>query len=158
MTDEDKSPNLKIAGKKLKKPPTPKLQRKTEKQINPGLVSQNNTQNIPDNKSGNNTGYEANAPKKLIIKGDMTINQLKNTFKTLSNFTIRIYSGKQFADGDATLFSVGYNQPNPIKLKLNDRMTVDNFEKAFKEKLGISIQVENQQGKLADNSLLLFQL
>ena len=94
----------------------------------------------------------------IVIKGDMTVDELKSSFKISSGINIRTYDGKRFADGDSQLLSLGYRYPKPIKLKLNEMMMVGNLERAFKEKIGLSIQVENRKGKLADNSLSLFQI
>jgi len=102
--------------------------------------------------------HQKGKPKILIIKGDMTVDELKSSFENSSGINIRIYNGKRFADGDSRLLSLGYRYPKPIKLKLNEMMMVGNLERAFKEKIGLSIQVENRKGKLADNSLSLFQI
>jgi hypothetical protein len=97
-------------------------------------------------------------PKFIMINGNMTVDELKSSFKISSGINIRVYNGKRFADADSALYNLGYKYPKPLKLKLNDTMTVGNLEKAFREKVGISIQIENRKCKLADNSLSIFQI
>ena len=111
--------------------------------------------NIVSEKENTNQKIE---PKILMIKGDMTVDELKSSFKISSGINIRIYDGKRFADGVSALNSLGYKYSKPLKLKLNNMMMVGDFEKAFKEKIGLSIQIENRRGKLADNSLSLYQI
>jgi len=92
---------------------------------------------------------------KLTLYGDMTVGQLKKSFRDAYNVAIRAYKGKRIADDDVILSSIGLRKNNEVPVKFHGRTKVENVEKFFKEKLGISIQIENTNGALADNNLSL---
>lgn len=92
---------------------------------------------------------------KFTLYGGMTVGQLKKNFRDAYNVAIRAYKGKRIADDDVILSSIGLRKNNEVPVKFHGRTKVENVEKFFREKLGISIQIENTNGALADNNLTL---
>lgn len=96
--------------------------------------------------------------KELKVSGRMKVSTLKNDFREAFGVGIRIYNGKKFADDDATLASIREEGVKGGDISLVGQTKVGNVEKAFKEQMGITIQVEDKQGELADNSVTLGSL
>jgi hypothetical protein len=127
-----------------------------------GIINQIDTaNNLAENNNNllnNDIDPSIEKLKIIKIKGEMTVNEFISSFKASSDIDIRIYNGENCANGDSTLNSLGYKHPKPIKFKLNSKMIVGDFEKVFKEKLGITILIEDKNGMLVDNSLPLNQI
>jgi hypothetical protein len=94
----------------------------------------------------------------LKVSGRMKVSTLKKDFLDTFGIGIRIYNGKKFADDDATLASIREEGIKSGEFSLAAQTKVGNAEKYFKEQMGITIQIEDQKGELADNTLTLGSL
>lgn len=95
----------------------------------------------------------------LSVNGRQKVKTLKDAFKKEFGVGIRVYNGKKFADEDATLASIRADgAPGTGDFEVHGKTKVGNVEKQFKEALGISIQIENAAGDLADNEVSLASL
>ncbi len=95
----------------------------------------------------------------LKVSGRQKVKSLKEAFKKEFGVSIRVYNGKKFADDDATLASIraeGASGGGDFEVHGNTK--VGNVEKQFKSDLGITIQIENAAGALADNNVTLGSL
>jgi len=93
--------------------------------------------------------------KELKIDGRMKVGTLMKNFKETFGVGIRIYKGKRFADEEVTLSSIRDDDAKGGKVEIHGKTKVGNIEKMFKEQMGITIQVEDKAGKLADDDLTL---
>jgi hypothetical protein len=92
----------------------------------------------------------------LTVDGRMKVKTLKEEFKKSFGVSIRVYSGKKFADDDATLASIrAKDAKKGGSFSIHGRTKVVNVEKSFKEEMGITVQIEDKKGDLADNNLSL---
>jgi len=96
--------------------------------------------------------------KELKVGGRMKVATLKKDFKEAFGVEIRVYNGKKFADDDATLASIRAKDAKGGDISLVAQTKVGNIEKAFKDQMGITIQVEDKDGSLADNKVTLGSL
>jgi len=111
---------------------------------------------VADKPQTNGTNKTGGNMAELSVSGKMLVGTFKKKFKEEYGVGVRVYKGKQFADDTATLASVRTEAaPKGGDVKINARMLVGNLEKKFKEEIGITIQVEDKAGKLADDALSL---
>ena len=96
--------------------------------------------------------------REIKVSGRMKVATLKKDFKEEFGVEIRVYNGKRFADDDATLASIRAEGTKGGDIPLVGQTKVGNVEKAFKEEMGIKIQVEDKTGELADNGVTLGSL
>lgn len=96
--------------------------------------------------------------KELKVAGRMKVSSLKKDFKEAFGVNIRIYNGVKFADDDATLASIRAEGVKAGDIEVVAQTKVGNVEKAFLEKMGIKIQIEDKKGDLADNNVTLGSL
>jgi hypothetical protein len=95
----------------------------------------------------------------LTVDGRQKVKTLKEAFKNEFGVSIRVYYGKKFADDDATLASIrAEGAPSKADFEVHGNTKVGKVEKQFKEALGISVQIENAAGGLADNEVSLSSL
>ena len=94
-------------------------------------------------------------PKEIKVDGRMKVKTLKSDFEEAFGATIRVYHGRKFASDDATLASIRKGEVTGGDFALHGNMKVGNAEEAFKESLGITIQIEDETGGLADNDISL---
>jgi hypothetical protein len=94
----------------------------------------------------------------IDVHGNTRVKTLKKAFQKEYGVEIRIYKGQKFADDDATLASVRVGDPAGDDININANMKVGNLEKKFKDVLGVKVQIENKDGKLADNKVTLGSL
>lgn len=95
----------------------------------------------------------------MKVSGRQKVKTLKEEFKKEFGVSIRVYNGKKFADEDATLASVrAEGAPVTGDFEVHGNTKVGNVEKQFKDGLGITIQIENAEGALADNNVTLSSL
>lgn len=95
----------------------------------------------------------------MKISGRMKVKSLKEDFKKEFGVSVRVYKGKQFADDSATLASIRADgAPARGDFEVHGNTKVGNVEKQFKEQLGITIQIEDASGGLADNNVTLSSL
>lgn len=95
----------------------------------------------------------------LSVNGRQKVKTLKEAFKKEFGVSIRVYNGKKFADDDATLASIrAEGAPTKGDFDVHGKTKVGNVEKQFKEYLGITVQIENSAGDLADNAASLASL
>lgn len=86
----------------------------------------------------------------INVNGHMKVKTLKAEFKQAFGATLRVYKSTHFADDEATLASVrGEDGAKTGEFICGGKMTVEAFEKDFKEIFGITVQVAN-----ADNTKL----
>jgi hypothetical protein len=94
----------------------------------------------------------------LSVSGRQKVKTLKEAFKKEFGVNIRVYNGKKFADDDATLASIrAEGAPAKGDFEVHGKTKVGNVEKQFKEGLGITVQIENTAGELANNDESLAQ-
>ena len=93
--------------------------------------------------------------KEIKVGGRMKVGTLKRNFQDTFGVDIRVYKGAKFADEDATLASIRSKDAKGGDFSVRGNTKVGNVEKAFKESLGIKIQIENSEGKLASDSITL---
>lgn len=96
--------------------------------------------------------------REIKVSGRMKVKTLKEEFKEEFGVEIRVYNGKRFADDDSTLASIRAENAKGGDISLVGQTKVGNVEKAFKEEMGINIQIEDKAGELADNSVTLGSL
>jgi hypothetical protein len=89
----------------------------------------------------------------LSVSGRQKVKTFKEAFKKEFGVSIRVYNGKKFADEDATLASIrAEGAPSSGDFEVHGKTKVGNVEKQFKDSLGITVQIENAKGELADNN------
>lgn len=76
-----------------------------------------------------------------INSNRLKVYALKADFKKKFGATLRVYKGKQFAPNNAELVSLSENDCIVGTLVVNTSTTVEEFEKAFKETFGVTVQV-----------------
>jgi len=96
--------------------------------------------------------------KNIKVSGKMKVSTLKKDFKEAFGAGIRVYNGKKFADDDATLASIRAKDAKGGDISVVGQTKVGNVENAFKKEMGITIQIENKEGGLADNNVTLGSL
>lgn len=95
----------------------------------------------------------------LSVNGRMKVKTLKEKFKDEFGVTVRVYKGAKFADDDATLASIRKSDAAKSgDFEVRGNTKVGNVEKLFLENLGIKVQIESADGKLADNDVTLASL
>lgn len=95
----------------------------------------------------------------MKVTGRTTVKKLKEDFKKEFGVSVRVYKGRQFADDSATLASIRAEcAPAKGDFEVHGNTKVGNVEKQFKDQLGISIQIEDRAGALADNNVSLASL
>lgn len=94
----------------------------------------------------------------LNVSGRQKVKTLKDAFKKEFGVSIRVYNGKKFAADDATLASIRADGASGGEFEVHGNTKVGNVEKQFKSELGITIQVEDASGALADNNVTLASL
>ncbi len=96
------------------------------------------------------------------VKSTMKVNALCVTFKKNFGLSLRIYKGKQLADGRMTLATLDQRTTTltvktgsmPLTVKANQK--VGQVEDLFKKQFGIAVQIANYEDtKLCDNDLTL---
>lgn len=95
----------------------------------------------------------------MNISGRMTVKRLKEEFKKEFGVSVRVYKGRQFADDSVTLASIrAEGAPAKGEFEVRGNTKVGNVEKQFKDQMGITIQIEDASGALADNNVTLGSL
>lgn len=89
--------------------------------------------------------------------GRTKVGTFKKDFLEAYGVGIRIYDGVKFADESVSLASVRTEKKSG-KITINAKMLVGNLEKKIMDELGVKVQIENKNGKLADNSVTLVSL
>ncbi len=91
----------------------------------------------------------------INVSGRMKVKTLKDAFKKEFGIGVRVYKGKKFADDDDTLASIRTGDTKGGEFSVKGNMKVGNAETKFKESFGISIQIEDKEGNLADNGMTI---
>ncbi len=98
--------------------------------------------------------------KTLKVDGRMKVKTLKEQFKNLYGFTLRVYNTQNhFVDDDLLIADVRQTEDadKSAEVYIDPTYTIDEFEKAFMAAFGVKIQVaEADDSKLADNNIKLF--
>ncbi len=99
------------------------------------------------------------------VDGRMTVLTLKGKFKDTFGYSLRVYQGNnagrgaRFADDKKRLGEVADERETLAGLgdfEVTEKMTVDEFEKAFQAKFDIAVQIAvEDNSKLADNNDIL---
>jgi hypothetical protein len=108
----------------------------------------------------NNIGREAKGKHSendnvIVVDGIMKVNDLIAQFADKLNLGVRIYNGRKFADGGSKLSEIGFYEKQPAEIAIHKNRKIGKFEEYFNQKTGLTIQVEDRNGKLADNNLIL---
>lgn len=77
----------------------------------------------------------------ITFSGNKKVKSLVKDFKEAYGATLRVYSGKRFADPEATLASLRAEGKKGGEVKVNGNMLVGNFEKKIMDEFGITVQV-----------------
>lgn len=92
----------------------------------------------------------------IKIDGRMKVKTLQAQFKNAFGATLRVYKGKQFADGDLTLASIRGDGAKGGEFSCRGNLLVGNFEKKMKDAFGITVQVANPDNtKLSDDNMTM---
>lgn len=105
--------------------------------------------------------------KDIEVSGNMHVSTLEQQFREQFGTGIRVYKldssgairtgrGAKRADSNATLASVSTGKVGAITLQKN--MTVKQAEDAFANVLGVGIQIEDKEGKLAADQVRICDL
>lgn len=105
--------------------------------------------------------------KDIEVSGNMHVNTLCAIFREQYGVGMRVYKlnsdGKIFtgrgakkAEPNSTLASVSTGKVGSITLKKS--MTVQQVEDAFANSMGVGVQIEDAEGKLANNQIRLSDL
>ena len=95
----------------------------------------------------------------MNVSGRTTVSKLKTMFKEEFGIGVRIYNGNRVAESSATLASIrSGSDARKSDFELCGDMKVGDAEKLFKDVFGISIQIENKDGTLADDSVTVASL
>ncbi len=96
--------------------------------------------------------------KDFKVDGRMKVSTLKSGFVETYGVAIRVYKGKKFAPEDSTLSSIRDEGAKGGGIAIHGKTKVGNVEKMFKEEMGITIQIEDSSGGLANNDVSLSSL
>ena len=92
----------------------------------------------------------------LSITGQMKVSTLQERFLAEFGLTLRIYDGRSFAEGDATLSAVRKKKGSGKGLSVAKNMKVGNLETKFEEEFGLKVQVSGSDDSyLCNNDLTL---
>lgn len=95
----------------------------------------------------------------MKFSGRTTVAKFKSMFRDEFKVAVHVYNGKRFAEDSATLASIrNGGDTKKCDLELHGNMKVGNAEKLFKDAFGISIQIEDRTGRLADNNMTIASL
>ena len=82
------------------------------------------------------------------------VSHLQKQFREEFGIEIRVYKGSNFAD-DVVLSTLSPSGTKGGDIDFGTNTKVKNVEKAFMKVMGIKVQVERKDGKLADNEKTL---
>ena len=82
------------------------------------------------------------------------VSHLQQQFKAEFGVELRVYSGNKFAD-DVVLGTLSPAGTPGGDIDFGTNTKVKNVEEAFMKEMGIKVQVERSDGKLADNEKTL---
>ena len=85
------------------------------------------------------------------------VGAFQKDFKKEFGVGIRVYKGRHLAD-DVALKSLTEKGAKGGSVNFGGNTKVKNVEKAFKDAMGIKVQVENKKGGLANNDVTLASL
>ena len=95
------------------------------------------------------------------VSSKMKVNALCTAFKKNFGLSLRVYKGRQLADGRMTLNTLDQRTSMTVKtgalaLTVKANQKVGDVEEAFRKQFGITVQVANfDNTKLCDNDLTL---
>ncbi|MCH5334850.1 MAG: hypothetical protein J1D86_03475 [Alistipes sp.] len=95
------------------------------------------------------------------VSSTMKVNALCTAFKKKFDLSLRVYKGKQLADGRMTLNTLDQRTSMTVKtgamaLTIKANQKVGDVEEAFRKQFGITVQIANfDNTKLLDNNLTL---
>ena len=93
----------------------------------------------------------------LNVHGRTLVKTLKEQFKDSFGVELRVYHGKNFADDMDTLAHVRQEKLD-AEVNINSNMHVGNVEEKFLDMVGLTVQVEDRFGELADNTATIGSL
>lgn len=89
------------------------------------------------------------------VSGRMQVGTVRQNFKDTFGVGLRIYNGQNFEEENATIASLRNDKTDKrggSQISFRRNMKVGNIEDKFKEAFGITVQIEDKNGKLADNA------
>ena len=95
------------------------------------------------------------------VSSKMKVNALCTEFKKNFGLSLRVYKGRQLADGRMTLNTLDQRTSMTVKtgaraLTVKANQKVGDVEEAFRKQFGITVQIANiDNTKLCDNDLTL---
>jgi hypothetical protein len=81
------------------------------------------------------------------ISDDMLVIELKRAFRKTFGLSLRVYKGRHLAEDGAPLNSFQKGTTAGGKLSLKATMRVDEAEKAFLDRFGLTVQVADAEDK-----------
>jgi hypothetical protein len=90
----------------------------------------------------------------ITVSGRMKVKTLRAQFKEEFGLTLRVYSGRSFADEDATLASIRKSDNKGGDFSPKRNMLVGNFEDKMMSEFGIKVQIAGSDDSyLCNNDL-----
>ena len=93
----------------------------------------------------------------LNVHGRTLVKTLKEQFSAAFGVELRVYHGKNFAADEDTLAHVRQEKLD-AEININSNMHVGNLEEKFLEEVGLTVQVEDRFGDLAENTATIGSL
>jgi hypothetical protein len=92
----------------------------------------------------------------IEVKPNSRVKTVRDAFRGAYGIELRVYrDNNRFADDEDTLGSIKMAKVAGGELSFNANFKVKNLERKFLEELGIIVQIEDKDGKLADDELTL---
>ena len=85
------------------------------------------------------------------------VSAFQSDFKAEFGIGVRVYKGRKFAE-DVPLKNITEPGSKGGDVEFHGKTKVKTIEKMFKEEMGITIQIEDKKGDLADNEATLASL
>lgn len=98
--------------------------------------------------------------KELKVAEGMQIGTVRQNFLETFGVGIRFYNGKKFADDDAAIVYVGKKNSDKYaqsELSFGADALIKNVQKIFEDVFGVKIQIEDKDGKLANETITLLE-
>jgi hypothetical protein len=94
----------------------------------------------------------------IKVTGIHKVKSIKKSFKDAFGVGIRFYEGKKFADDEATIASIRKQEASGAEITIRGNTLVKNVEKMFMDSLGVTVQIEDKTGGLANNDVTIASL
>ena len=107
--------------------------------------------------------FDSFKAEEFNLEPNKKVKSVQKEFKQNFGLTLRVYKGKQFADGDLTFAALNSKTSKDIKaknedLKVKANMKIGEFEKLIDQHFGLTVQVANEHDTYCiDNNYTLGQ-